>query len=61
MKKLLIGLFVFVSLPLLIVTETVSILCSTLRFILYWVEFAMDWLFNWYKGIVDNQLCKKEE
>ncbi|MCQ2311587.1 MAG: hypothetical protein MJZ64_07560 [Paludibacteraceae bacterium] len=61
MKKFLIGLLVLISLPLIIVTQFISVLCATLRFVLEWIEYAIDWLFNWEKGLVDSQISNKEE
>lgn len=56
MKNFLIGLFVFISLPLLIATQIISILCASLQFVLEWTDFGVNWIFDWYHNLVSSRM-----
>lgn len=60
MKKVLKIIFVTLSLPFVLVTQIISLISTTIKFIFGWIEYGMDWIFDRFQEYVKDQIKKGE-
>lgn len=58
MKKILICLFVIITIPIFTIISVMSIICAFCRFIISLIEYTMDWYVDWEYNLIFD--IKKE-
>lgn len=59
-KKFLIAVFVTLSLPFVLVTQIISIISTTIKFVFGLIEYGMNWIFDRFQEYVKDQIKKGE-
>lgn len=60
MKKVLKIIFVTLSLPFVLVTQIISLISTTIKFVFGWIEYGMDLIFDRFQEYVKDQIKKGE-